>query len=353
MKFVQWISPIALCYAAGFIISALPIELHPGIVKNIAEVSIALSISLLVLNSQFSRFRSMIGSALKAFFLGILSLFISLVIAYYFMANHMENGPEILGMLTGVYVGGTPNLNAIALALEVPSDIIVLVNTSEIFYGGIYFLLLITVIKPFFSLFLRKYVPISSESMEHKEEEISLNLVSKISAIAKLLSLSTIILVISFGLSYLIYQQINIALFLISTTTLSVLAAQFNTVKILPLKFEVADFLLLIFSLGIGLQINPEKIFSSGAEIYLLVGSVFFGTIALHVLFSYLTKTDVDTMIISSTAALYGPPFIVPVAKAIKNNDIVFYGITLGLLGYVLGNYLGLGIAMLFTWLGS
>ena len=52
-------------------------------------------------------------------------------------------------------------------------------------------------------------------------------------------------------------------------------------------------------------------------------------------------------MIITSTAAIYGPAFIGPVANAIKNRDMIVPGITMGLLGYAIGNYIGIGIAML------
>ena len=55
---------------------------------------------------------------------------------------------------------------------------------------------------------------------------------------------------------------------------------------------------------------------------------------------------------ISSTAALYGPAFIVPIAKAINNRELTVYGIALGLLGYILGNYLGLGMAWLLHIIG-
>ena len=111
------------------------------------------------------------------------------------------------------------------------------------------------------------------------------------------------------------------------------------------MKFETADFLLLIFSLGIGLQIDVNSLLSSGLDVYLLVGSVFVGTILIHYALAWLTNTDSDTLIISATAALYGPAFIAPIAKAINNRELIIYGIALGLLGYILGNYLGLGIA--------
>ena len=52
-------------------------------------------------------------------------------------------------------------------------------------------------------------------------------------------------------------------------------------------------------------------------------------------------RIDVDTVIITSTAAIYGPAFVGPVANAIKNPRVIVSGITMGLLGYSFGDIVG------------
>lgn len=349
-KLIKIFSPIAICYFLGFVLSQMPLPFQTDIIKNISEGSIALSISLLVLNSQLSRFREMLAPVLKTFLLGILSLLITLFITFFLFAKFHPEGPGILGMLTGVYVGGTPNLFAIGVALELDNETIALVNTSEILFGGIYFLLLITIVKPFLLLFLKKYR--THEFLIQEDENIqvySWKEIFKYSVQGILLAL--LITLISIGIISLLFVKMQVAGVLLLITTISILAAQSRYVKSLHLKFEIADFLLLIFSFGIGLQVDFVKMFETGSDIYILSGSVFLGTVLIHYLLALLTKTDADTLIISSTAALYGPAFIGPVAKAIKNKELIFYGITLGLLGYILGNYLGIGLAWLFEWL--
>ncbi len=352
-KFVNVISPIALAYAAGMVLSYISIPIHGEILEQVTEISIALCICLLVLASNLDKFRVLLKPILKSFFLGILSLFIAILLTYFILGISQEHSAKIMGMLTGVYVGGTPNLNAIGVALEVPKETLALVNTAEIIFGGIYFLLLITVIKPFLSLFLKRYIP-GRIQMEYEEEVVQkAELSDYLKMIGVGLLTSVIILGISFGLVFLIFGKLNFVAFLIFLTTLSLLGAQSSLIKQIRWKFETADFLLLIFSFGIGLQIDLNNFSSDSLDIYLLVGSVYFGTILIHFLLARLTHTDVDTLIISSTAALYGPAFIAPIAKAINNRELIIYGISLGLLGYILGNYLGLGIALLLRLLGG
>jgi uncharacterized membrane protein len=61
-----------------------------------------------------------------------------------------------------------------------------------------------------------------------------------------------------------------------------------------------------------------------------------------------LFKIDADNVIIVSTALTCSPPFVPVVAGALKNKEIIISGITVGIIGYAIGNYLGVFIAYLF-----
>ena len=350
-KIVSYLSPIAMAYALGIALSFTSIPINHKIIIQVSEISIALSISLFVLASNLKNFKTLLKPLLKSFLLGIISLLIAIVITFYFFNFSDKNSIDIMGMLVGLYVGGTPNLSAIGIALGVPNDTIVLVNTADIAFGGIYFLMLITILKPILSLFLPKFNSGKFQKKIDIEIVEQLKLSVKIKMIFFSLLTAIFILGFSFVVVFLLFGN-NVPAFLILLTTLSIIGAQFTVVKKIKWKFEIADFLLLVFSFGIGLQIDLNNLLANGFEIYLLVGTVFIGTILIHYLLAWITKTDVDTLLISSTAALYGPAFIPPIAKAINNKELIVYGIALGLLGYILGNYLGLGVAFLLQFIG-
>ena len=59
---------------------------------------------------------------------------------------------------------------------------------------------------------------------------------------------------------------------------------------------------------------------------------------------------DRDTLMVASTAAFFGPVFVAQVAAAIRNPSLLAPGIAVGLLGFAIGNYLGLGVAYLMQW---
>jgi uncharacterized membrane protein len=348
-KLVSTISPIALAYAVGIALSFTTLPFNQTILKQSTEISIALSICLFVLASNLNNFRLILKPVFKSFILGILSLFIAIVFTYFLVDFSGDEKAKILGMLVGVYVGGTPNLNAIGYALEVPNETLIMVNTAEMILGSLYFFLLITVVKPILSLFLPKFNTSTLPIVNEFEIKPKLSFIHKFRVISFGLIVCILILGFSYGLVLLLFNQFQIPAFLIVLTTLSIISAQLILIKNIPLKFETADFLLLVFSMGIGMQIDFSLLFNDGFSIYLIVGCVFISTILIHYFLAWLTKTDVDTLLISSTAALYGPAFIAPVANSIKNKGLIIYGIALGLLGYILGNYLGLGVAWLLN----
>ena len=72
-----------------------------------------------------------------------------------------------------------------------------------------------------------------------------------------------------------------------------------------------------------------------------------FGSVILHLLLARIARIDADTAIITSTAGIYGPAFIVPTANALNNRQVVLPGLICGILGYAVGNYLGIGVALL------
>lgn len=77
---------------------------------------------------------------------------------------------------------------------------------------------------------------------------------------------------------------------------------------------------------------------------FLYVFWVVFGSMFIHVGLARIFKVDTDTTIISITALTYSPPFVPAVAGAIKNKNVIISGLTIGILGFAFGSYLGIFI---------
>jgi uncharacterized membrane protein len=69
----------------------------------------------------------------------------------------------------------------------------------------------------------------------------------------------------------------------------------------------------------------------------------------VHVALCRLSRIDRDTTVITSTAALFGPAFIGPVSVRFGNRAVFVSGLMSGLVGYAVGNYLGLLVAWMLS----
>ena len=77
-----------------------------------------------------------------------------------------------------------------------------------------------------------------------------------------------------------------------------------------------------------------------------LVGTIG-GSLLLHCLLCRALRSDSDTFMVTSVAAVCSPPFVPMMARALGNPSTILSGMTTGIIGYALGNYLGIGLALL------
>jgi uncharacterized membrane protein len=92
---------------------------------------------------------------------------------------------------------------------------------------------------------------------------------------------------------------------------------------------------------------NLREFSGAAPGLFMYITYVVFGGLILHLLFSRFVKIDADTMMVTSAALICSPPFVPVIAGAIRNREVIVSGLTVGILGYAIGNYLGYFIAIL------
>ena len=74
-----------------------------------------------------------------------------------------------------------------------------------------------------------------------------------------------------------------------------------------------------------------------------------FLSLTLHAVMCRVMKVDADSMVISSVAFINSPPFVPMVAAAMQNKRVLVTGLGAGIVGYAIGNHLGVIIAELLS----
>jgi len=345
----SWLSPVVLCYAMGILLGNFKIlPLDTDLATTLTEVTIVLAIPLLLFSTDLSIWLKQSRLVLLSFGVCIISGLISTMMVAGIFHEVMEDSWMIAGMLVGIYTGGTPNMQAIGLALEASQERIVLLNAADILCGGVLLVFLTSVAYRLYGLFLPSY---QHNSETAYQEHINTPFLLNPRHIFLAVGLSSGIVAMSLGVSYLFFHDLShTAVIILLLTTFSIVASLSTTVRNWQGAYETGDYFLLMFCVALGMLADFQTLIDQGGELILFTALTLSSTLLLHLFFSYLLKIDRDTVMITFTAASYGPAFIGQIANAINNKQLVFAGIAMGLMGYAIGNYLGISTAYFLQW---
>ncbi|MFT4526588.1 MAG: putative membrane protein [Bacteroidia bacterium] len=358
-KLAGMVGPVILCYAVGLFIGNLPNSpVDINLSQTVSEAVVPLAISLMLLSTRFMAWLKYAKKTALSFGLAVVAvLFASFTVSFLFQyyGSDLPDIWKLSGMMVGVYTGGTPNLAAIGTGLDIPNETFIILNACDLVLSATYLLLLMTVAQKLALKFLPSFVKVESNDRDEtfhyqrlqqmtSNKKIGLSLVSAF-------FIAVGIMGISLGFSFLVAGKLTAPNVILAVTTLSIAASFIKKVRFLPRTYEFGEYFLLIFCLGIGSISNFTELMQSSPSVFLFVTCVFVGTLSLHFFLCWVFRIDADTMLITSVAGIFGPAFIGPIASVLKNKDIVVGGLTTGLVGYAIANYLGLGMAHLFRWL--
>lgn len=346
-RIVKTLSPILLAYAIGILWGNLPgIPLDRDLSMTISEISVPIAIPLILFSADFGRWLKNAGKTVLSFVLVVAAALLSALLAAFIFRGTIDEFAKISGMMVGVYTGGTPNLVGIGMGLGVSQDTLVLVNACDQILGGAYFLLLISVMKPLVGKFLKPYksLGIAVDNSREGPDFLDMDGQGKRRSIFKVAFMVLVCvagLAVSAGIAMLLTGGLNAAIVMLGVTSLGVGLSFVKKIKRIKYTFETGQYIILAFSLALGTTVDIEKMLQASPRVLGFVAVAMFGAIVMHLILAKLFKIDTDTALITSTAGIYGPAFIIPVAKALKNREVVVAGLTSGLVGYAVGNYLG------------
>jgi uncharacterized membrane protein len=341
----DWLSPVILCYSSGIALANLKImPINESIADYFSQGTILFAIPLLLYSTDIIGWFKLAKSTILSFVVCIISGLLMTLLVSFFYRNEIDHIPHLAGMITGIYTGGIPNMNAIGIATHAPEKLFIYLNAADVLVGGLYLVFLTSFAPKLFGIFLPKFETKNLLSVPFGQTENQL-IISNLKEILIAVGLTILIIGASASLTKMITGQIaSIGLIILLLTSFSVFASFSKRIRVLRGSYDLGDYLLLMFCIAIGMLADFQNFLSEGIDATLFMGSIWLGMVLIHLLFSWLLKIDRDTTMITSTAALYGPPFIGQIANVIKNRTLVFSGIATGLLGYAIGNFIGIGV---------
>ena len=349
VSYFEKISPLVVCYALGLLIgnSGLVLEKHMAVLDLISTAAVALSIPLMLFSVNIRDWFRLAGKTGLSMILAMVSVMVTSAAVYLLIGRGVEEGWKIPGLLVGLYTGGTPNLAAIKTALNVEQNLYLAVHTSDILLGAVYILFVITVARRVFSFVLKKRGAEQIEGADSYDENPYKDFFKREFRFPILAAFLIAVGIFAVGgaLSFVVPENISTMIVILVITTLSLGASMIPRVRAIPKTFQLGEYFILVFCFAVGAMGNIARLLQSTPRIFIMVSLVLLSALILHMLLCRLFRVDLDTMLITSTAAICSPPFVGVVAVALKNKSLIVPGITTGIIGYALGNYLGILIA--------
>ncbi|MBE6635047.1 MAG: DUF819 family protein [Ruminococcaceae bacterium] len=368
-KAVKGIGMIGMTYLLGigvslvvFLLNTIGIEFSLN--KDIGEIgsylAIAVAIPLLLFNANLKEATKLSRTVGKS----ILSLFISLAavtaITFFAFRSRLADADILAGMAMGLYTGGTPNLNAIGSALGLAKDTIALANLADMMIGGVFYVFLLVAAKPLVDKLLGKYksseyltadVKVENyESLEHVP-------LKSVKGVLFCILLATLMALTSALIGVVIWFMLGapdgelftylVPALLIGVTVFGLIGSFNHNIREVRGNNLVGQYLILVFSFALASALDLSRIGANFVNIILFFAIITVGTFIIHILLSRIFKVETDCTLIVLTAGLYGPAFVPAVAKQIKNERMIVPGLIVGSLGYAVGTFLGIGVALL------
>ena len=379
-KVLGAIGAIACCYIVGFLFSTIGlsgVSYDKDLTTTIAYVLVALSIPLILFSIDLREVKKLAKSTVIGYSLCIVSAVI-VAVAMFFITLSFFPSANLSAMIVGLYTGGTPNLNAIGAAMGASRESIAAANVSDTLVGGIYFLLLISVAPKIYKKLLSRKKPMteptfteSGEAAEPANEAVS-DEVAPVDApvdasegkkddyrfgfsfkdkksVLKLVGaffLAVGCLGVGALLEFLIEGTVgsNLLYILLSVSILGVAFSFIRPVREIKGQYTLGMYLILMFSLALSMSIDWTVFLTDILPTLAFFACAQVSVILLHVFLCRIFRIDGDTAIITSTAGIYGPPFIAPAAKAANRPDLIAPGVICGALGLAIGTLLGFGV---------
>lgn len=366
-KPVKAIGTVGAAYLSGILIALIvfavkklgaDFSLNADVGEIGSHAAIGVAIPLLLFGTDLVALKRLSGRTLGAFGLLTVSVIVVSVCCSFAFGSVVEDSGKLAGMATGLYTGGTPNLNAIGSILGVDPDRIAVANLSDMMIGGVFYVFLLTLCKPLLSKILKAKKPdvyMKGEGEVVNSDDFSVKADWKKLAVA--IAIAVGMAGIGAGIGILIWYLTGavqgkmtdylVPAVMVTATVLGLVGSFNKKLRAVKGTAGAGHYLILVFSVALSMSMDFTKFNLGYVYVFLMFTAITLGTFVLHVVLCKIFKIDADCCMVTMTAGIYGPAFIPAITKQIGDEKLTPVGLLCGSLGYAVGTFLGAGLGLI------
>lgn len=365
-RWVDKLGLVLLCFASGILLNTAAHSLGWTVITSIdrlvdiqtqlTEVSIALAIPLLVMSINLKVAVEHAGLTAKAMLAAFASILICTFALSLIFNGHIESLWQVAGLAVGAYTGGGPNMAAINAAIEGDQVVFVRMTSYDIMLSALFLLFVLSVAKPIFKHVLPAYEhdpELNSKHAEHfehlgeegSESYAELVHLKSLRPLLKTFLAAAFIVGMSLAFSALLPASMRSSGTIILITSLGMAASFIPAVQRLTISFRLGMYLVLVFCFTMGSMTNLAILADIDIALFAYIGLMLICALLLHAAICHWLKVDVDTFLVTASAAIMSVPFIPVIVGSLRNQALLIPGFCAAIIGYVLGNYFGIAVA--------
>ena len=318
-----------------------------GVVTSLAIAWLLLSVDLRDLRKAGPRMIGAFAIAVTGTALG------AMVGAFVYQDRFGDNTWRLAGTLTGTYSGGSVNFVSVGRAFEIPDVLFAGATAADNMATGIW--LAVTLMLP---VWLGRFYPAPAtpsdgpdlaeaaaagsggQSERHAHHPYFAHVKMSALQIANLMAVGLLLVFVSEWLGNVI-PGVPAILWL---TTLALVLGHTRFYREAPGALQMGSVALHFFFVLIGILSRFSEIVTVGIEVFFFTLIV----VGVHGVVVYgagkFFRLDIGTLSVASQAAVGGPSSALAVAISREWKHLVLPAVIVGLLGYAVGTYLGLGV---------
>ncbi len=322
-------------------------------VYNVVFNAVApLTVFFAMLNIDLNKIRLVNNRFLFYNIIGVVGTLSGAMIGIYFLNQNTifdsQNQSVVGAMFVGTYVGGTANLNAIAVHFGIQNqwNFFILINLVDNIVTALY--LGFSILAP---RFLYKIYPVQKKLSTQSSEEQ--NIAQHNSLFTKFLNI-VFLLFLGYSISFISYKINQICAIIspvIFQTIFALLLGRLTFIKEMYEKSILEKWYYLLFLFMVGLLSDVSILFQQ-THIALFLFCFAIIIVATHSIFiffvGFLFKEDWDIISIISQANIGGAASTLICAKNLERNDLFFIAVLFSALGNAIGTFVGIGTYEIF-----
>ena len=336
----------------------IPVASNPKVkvevYSMVFDYFIPIAIPLMLFSSNLIKIVQESGKLLLAYIIGAVGVVLGSFLAFH-LIDLGEGSADTAGIIVATLIGGSINFVTTAEILNFSTNPLFTATLAiDNVVANLYVLLLFLVPSVnLLSVFFSKPKNNSdTETSKGPESDAKSEITLERFAISIFIAVAVAGAgtVVSPFFQKIFHTELNLSILII--TILSIVVANLFPKSLKKLEntaFSIGLWMMYMFLAVVGAATNLQDILHVGFPVFMFYLTIILFHFVFLLALARLFKLDVYEVIVSSAANIMGPSVAAPMAASLGQKKLITPGILTGILGYVIGTFIGVSIALFLS----